>query len=528
MKKISLFATIFVAFFTFGVMNVEAATSFDGMEENGVITLTENVELASKYQIDDDKEITIDLNGYTLTGPTDNYLIDNRGTIKIIDNGSSKGKISCPSSASSCLRNLGEMTIDGVTVESAFAAVKNDAENNYYGNLIVKNATLISTRTGSTSVGFTGVLQNWGSAIVDNTTITATENEYAVFARSGSATNTDSTITISNSTLTGSYFVVQERDGSNQTTQTVNISNSTLNGQAKGNKSSGAISSYSGDITVTTNKVSVNNVVVANSKPGTKITFDMDYNTTLAIPEGVTVIIPEGRVLTVKTNGVKVGDGKLEVQGEMEGAGAYLENANAYYPTLQNAIRYGVSSKGTDTIKLLSNTKETSKIDVNSNKNITIDLNGYTVDGTNSVVIANNGTLTFMDTSKDKTGEFNPTITNNGSLTIEGGTFANAPVTNDGATTTLNGGTYPIEDIENVVIPEDKEIIKNEDGSYSIVPINEEIEVTDPEPTTPETPVEEVKEEAKNPETSDGILLFLGLTVVGITGSVLTYRRLHN
>ena len=60
MKKISLFATIFVAFFAFGVMNVEAATSFDGMEENGVITLTENVELASKYQTDDDKEITID------------------------------------------------------------------------------------------------------------------------------------------------------------------------------------------------------------------------------------------------------------------------------------------------------------------------------------------------------------------------------------------------------------------------------------------------------------------------------------
>ena len=250
----------------------------------------------------------------------------------------------------------------------------------------------------------------------------------------------------------------------------------------------------------------------------------MDYNTTLAIPEGVTVIIPEGRVLTVKLNGVKVGDGKLEVQGKMEGAGAYLENANAYYPTLQNAIRYGVSSKGTDTIKLLSNTKETSKIDVNLNKNITIDLNGYTVDGTNSVVIANNGTLTFVDTSKDKTGEFNPTITNNGSLTIEGGTFANAPVTNDGATTTLNGGTYPIEDIENVVIPEDKEIIKNEDGSYSIVPINEEIEVTDPEQTTEEKPVEEVA----NPETSDGILLFLTLTVVGIAGSVLTYRRLHN
>ena len=43
-----------------------------------------------------------------------------------------------------------------------------------------------------------------------------------------------------------------------------------------------------------------------------------------------------------------------------------------------------------------------------------------------------------------------------------------------------------------------------------------------------DNPKEEVSEEVANPETSDGILLFLGLTVVGIAGSVLTYRRLHN
>ena len=40
-------------------------------------------------------------------------------------------------------------------------------------------------------------------------------------------------------------------------------------------------------------------------------------------------------------------------------------------------------------------------------------------------------------------------------------------------------------------------------------------------------PTEEVSNE-KNPETSDGILLFLGLTVVGFAGTALAYRRLHN
>lgn len=45
--------------------------------------------------------------------------------------------------------------------------------------------------------------------------------------------------------------------------------------------------------------------------------------------------------------------------------------------------------------------------------------------------------------------------------------------------------------------------------------------------TAQNNPTEEVKNE-ENPETSDGILLFLGLTVVGIAGTALTYRRLHN
>ena len=43
-----------------------------------------------------------------------------------------------------------------------------------------------------------------------------------------------------------------------------------------------------------------------------------------------------------------------------------------------------------------------------------------------------------------------------------------------------------------------------------------------------DNPKEEVSEEVANPETSDGILLFLSLTVVGIAGVALTYRRLHN
>lgn len=57
----------------------------------------------------------------------------------------------------------------------------------------------------------------------------------------------------------------------------------------------------------------------------------------------------------------------------------------------------------------------------------------------------------------------------------------------------------------------------------------EEVPVTPgKDETTQNNPTEEVKNEEVNPETSDGILLFLGLTVVGFAGTALAYRRLHN
>ena len=55
-------------------------------------------------------------------------------------------------------------------------------------------------------------------------------------------------------------------------------------------------------------------------------------------------------------------------------------------------------------------------------------------------------------------------------------------------------------------------------------PVDPEVPVT---PVEPETPTDEVKNE-ENPETSDGIALFLGLTIVGFAGTALAYRRLHN
>lgn len=88
------------------------------------------------------------------------------------------------------------------------------------------------------------------------------------------------------------------------------------------------------------------------------------------------------------------------------------------------------------------------------------------------------------------------------------------------------------------------EIIENTNNTYESVTANiglrefpyaYTVKAKDPEeiPVTPgedTTTTEEVAstENVENPETSDGVILFLGLTIVGFAGVALTYRRLHN
>lgn len=63
---------------------------------------------------------------------------------------------------------------------------------------------------------------------------------------------------------------------------------------------------------------------------------------------------------------------------------------------------------------------------------------------------------------------------------------------------------------------------------YSLKTVTENVPVTTPEEDTTTSNENKVTDTTVNPETSDGIVLFLGLTVVGFAGVALTYRRLHN
>ena len=468
MKK-KIFSLGFIALLIALPFAVKAATSFDGMQSGNVIKLTEDVTLSKTHEINEGESLTIDLNGHTLTGPTNDYLVDNKGTVKIIDTGSNKGKISCPSNTSSCLRNLGTMEIDGITVESAFAAVKNDGtgsedqKGEHYGNLTVKNSTIISTRVGnSQTVGYTGAIQNWGFAEISNTTILA-EKEYGVFVRSDNFVSSNTIIKDSN--INAAYAIYNEKLGAVTTTQNVTVSNTEITGKIS--KLSGVDYTFSGDITIHTNHNFINHVILNASEEGTNVIIDVDCTSTLVIPDNVTVTIAEGKSLTVGSGGVKIGNGKLVLDGELKNANVYVEATNSYWTNLRYAINSVPLDSKDINVKLLADTNEISSISI-SRKEINIDLNGHTINSTKGISIANNSDITINDTSKDQTGKVNTTITNSGKLTIKGGTYQTIPTTNAGATTTVEGGTFPKEILDQVTVNENQTVTTNEDGTVTI------------------------------------------------------------
>ena len=103
---------------------------------------------------------------------------------------------------------------------------------------------------------------------------------------------------------------------------------------------------------------------------------------------------------------------------------AEVESTGDTYYTLQDAI--DAVTKSEETIKLLRryttlNTLETTTIP--ENKNIVLDLNGYTLEQNNENFLVNNGTLKITDSSEEKSGKLaayiDKLIENNNILTLE-------------------------------------------------------------------------------------------------------------
>lgn len=190
-----------------------------------------------------------------------------------------------------------------------------------------------------------------------------------------------------------------------------------------------------------------------------------------------------------------------------------------------------------------------------------------------SLTVSENSTLTINGTLVVPSSNGGSTLINNGNIYVNGalelrgsakyqGTgnlviFNNLAIygssgnnVKDAVISIAEGGNvYSEADLTSNVIPyqadENKtyEVVNNENKNYTSVTAGlisefpyayavsakeiEEIPVTPGEDTTT-TEEGTSTENVENPETSDGVLLFLGLTIVGFAGVALAYRRLHN
>ena len=157
-----------------------------------------------------------------------------------------------------------------------------------------------------------------------------------------------------------------------------------------------------------------------------------------------------------------------------------------------------------------------------------------------SNAIRNNANTKVNITGGEFTSEKAFALDNSGTAVVTGGTLTS--IENSAIRQQINGTEDSSLKITNATLnsAEDKtdytiyDIAKGEDvtADYNVetdsegnLIVEELTPVTDITDTN--TPAEEVSNE-ENPETSDGIVLFLGLTVVGFAGVALTYRRLHN
>ncbi len=310
---------VFATACVFNPMKTQALqTTLPEPDANGVVTLTDDVKLASTLVLGENSNIkTIDLAGHTLSrGVKYGYLI-NSSTDLTIKNGS----VVCEkeesvidgtvqeNKSSSCIRNNKSLTVEGVKLDAYWTALK--AEEGTV--MTVKNSTVTSES------GTAGAIMNYGNTRVDNSTIkgSAVPNGASILTMSilygGKAY--DANVTINNSTLDAYWPVILGKyDAASEDSSEKHTNNVSFEGE---------------NVIISDNFVrrdtkrddvalEVNGKITATKEA-------LDYlaeGATLVLNKNITeeTIVLTGKKLVI-ANGVEVTEGMLKME-----EGAFIEN----------------------------------------------------------------------------------------------------------------------------------------------------------------------------------------------------------
>ena len=363
------------------------------LENNATIKLLENFAIDSEtYTVADGKNVTLNMNGKKIT---------------VKDNKTSNYEL---------FYIYGGMTVEGEgTIE--LTSANNRGWNamsaifhNRGGDLTIKNGTY--KNLGGTDMAW----------VVDNS-----GNYYG-----------DATTNINGGTLTSTYTAIRNRMEQNTHGASgkaiLNVDGGTIEGTTSAIWAQAASESTTapatGEINITGGKVGLINtarsagaVSMTTVAGGTVAAFKGEAGELKV--QGGTIT---GKVTIMTAEGVEV---PYAITSEGLYVAAVAEVNGTNYATLQEAVKVG------GTVKVLQNIVLTETVTINADKTVVLDLNGKTVTGTPTeakayAVITNKGNLTIMNGSivcnhilAGSTGYAVNTITNCGTLTIDGATIKN-------------------------------------------------------------------------------------------------------
>lgn len=372
------------------VADAQSATSLPAADENGVITLMENVTLTSTFVVNAEQDLTLDLNGYSLT---------NAGTV-ILNNGR---------------LTIRDTTKNGSIVSTNYVAISaghNSTTTIEYANVrSVEGAVITSYATGATITIKDGVF-----SASDNAVIAGNGNRTDDLASGKPERVNSNTITINGGEFNGaiktSEYVACGIYAPWKDNITVNGGTFNITGGAGIVARGGNVTVNGGTFNTTGNaigKVGDSRVVV----PCSALVFDSEA----AYPA-----LTNDSKITVNNGTFNSETSTISTMPKADDTNERVVVNSGTYSDL-SALDY-LASGATVTVKLAADTTVDAIIPIN--RNVNLDLNGKTLTNVSGHTITNNGNLTVT-----------------GSGTVDNVTNAKGALYNCvGATAILNGGTF--------------------------------------------------------------------------------------
>ena len=432
--------------------------------ENGVITLTEDVNLAATYVVSSDT--TIDLNGFTLSSSAIKTLIqvENDAKLIVIDSSNKTGKIVFsvpPFTFGANMLNIakGSIELNNISVEvnssSTVANVADSSSLKIEGGSVISQGYNLINGSGSVSLDSTSI----SLSSIGNVLSKAYLSDSNVLVKTGASTVVTTTTvpteynvkygdwyydqygTISDMSITN-YEKFADNDGN------INI---TVNEKGSGSFSNGTLSSGSVNL-VLNDGATINYKVVNSNVQSIKLATGATITVSGTGSLDVGVIEPSGTLILKTTENE---NGSTTYSAEEPKDCFTIGTTN--YDTLEDALE--VANPG-DIIVMNKDYTASRSITIGANDKITFDLGGNTlymngvndvIDGTSSrsTTIFNQGNLTIRNGNLSITSAVKKAI--NGIVNAEGAVLTVEPTANLYSRGNIYEGSYVIVNLGGTV-----------------------------------------------------------------------------